>query len=240
MDKDPGQVLDNARKAFKEERYVESLENYKWFYDNAIEIDRSYYGVRLSYCLGEWAELGARYPDALSELTNLKERILSNFQQSQRRQFFHEYSSICRVLKCEEETFQQFLQVRETNKDFSHEIFTFVYEYCASKKKWDLCREYLGNGFEKYKRSLETFDHMMEFAAAKKGELGESIYKNGVAVFIREVLWILEMLAYIDAPDEYSSAILKIETDLKERGYGQLYSEIYEKSPNKRNLDKPE
>ena len=91
----------------------------------------------------------------------------------------------------------------------------------------------LHNGLKQYKRSLETFDHMMEFAAEKEGDLSESIYKDGIAAFKREVLWILDMLAYIDEPDEYNSAISKIETDLKERGHGQLYSEICETSPNK-------
>ncbi|SJL84203.1 hypothetical protein [Vibrio palustris] len=233
MDQDPGEMLGNARKAFKEKRYVESLENYKLFYDNAIEIDRSYYGVRLSYCLGEWAELGTQYPDALTELIKLKESTLSDFEKNQSRQSFHEYSCICKVLNCDEDTFDQFLVVRETNIDLSHKVFRFVYEYCASNRKWDLCREYLGNGLKQYKRSLETFDHMMEFAAEKEGDLSESIYKDGIAAFKREVLWILDMLAYIDEPDEYNSAISKIETDLKERGHGQLYSEICETSPNK-------
>lgn len=233
MDEDPSKILAEARNAFKDERYAESLEKYKWFYDNSIKIDESYYGVRLSYCLGEWAELGMVYPGALTELNKLKESTLEYFEKSQKRRSFHEYSSICEVLNCQKETYDRFLEVREKNKEFSHKLFTFVYEYCASQKMWDLCREYLGNGFSQYKSSLETFDHIMKFADEKGGKLGVSIYKDGIDAFKREVSWVLDMLAYIDAPEEYNSAISKIESDLKERGYEELFSEICENSPNK-------
>lgn len=234
MNIDPGEVLEEARKAFKDKDFAVALDKYKWFYENSIEIDRSYYGVRLSYCLGEWAELGSEYPIAKEALLQLKEDTLLGFKNALSCEMFHEYSSISEALKCQDEVFQQFMPIHNSDKELAKKIFTFVYEYCASNKMWEICREYLGNGYSQYKKALETFDHMMEFANRKSGAQGKSIYKEAVNSIMRETSWILNMLSYINAPDEYDSAISKIESDLKDRGYQDVYDDIYKNSPNKK------
>ncbi|MCG8670506.1 MAG: hypothetical protein MI867_13900 [Pseudomonadales bacterium] len=236
MNSDPGEVLNKARKAYQDRDYPAALENYQWFYHNSLDIDQSYYGVRLSYCLDEWAALGKEFPRAANALTRLKEDTLSHFSNTKSRKAFHEYSSICEYLECEDEVFEQFLTVRSSDKDLAEKLFTFVYEYCASKEMWDLCREYIGNGYDQYKKSLETFDHMIEFAEKKTGELGDSIYRDAVMAIKRETLWILNMLNCINAPGEYQSAISKIESDLRVRGRESIFKEICERAPNKQSL----
>jgi len=229
MSEDPSQRLNEAREAFSEKNYPVALEHYQWFFDNAIEIDRAYYGVRLSYCLDEWADLGAVYPPALEVLSNLKNRTLSEFRASQKRQTFHEFSSICEYLNCNQEAYEEFLSVRSANIDFSHKLFSLVYEYCASEKLWDLCREYLGNGYKRYERSIESFDHLIEFSKKREGKQRAAIHDDALEAFKREVLWILDMLSYINAPGEYESAISKVKEDLKAREYEALFSEINNK-----------
>jgi len=232
VNSDPSEVLSKARKAYQDKDYPVALENYQWFYHNALDIDQSYYGVRLSYCLGEWADLGKEFPEATDALVQLKEKALAEFSSTKSRTAFHEYSSICEYLECKEEVYVLFLTVHNSDNTLAEKLFTFVYEYCASNEMWDLCREYLGNGYNKYKQSLETFDHMMEFAEEKPGELGESIYRDAVIAIKRETLWILNMFNFINAPGEYESAISKIESDLKERGHESIYEEILAIAPN--------
>ena len=38
-----------------------------WFHEHALEVDRAYRGVRLSFALAFWLELAEQYPPALTE-----------------------------------------------------------------------------------------------------------------------------------------------------------------------------
>jgi len=226
MDIDPGEVLSEARDAYAKKNYSLALEKYQWFYQNAIEIQESYYGVRLSYCLDEWAQLGDEYPEAKGALTKLKTTTLSEFKKTNSRRLFHEYSSISEYLKCKSEVLDEFLMIDSTNQEQASKLFSFVYEYCASNEMWDLCAKYLGNGYKQYQRTLEMFDHMIKYSKKASSEQGEAIYLDGINSTKRELLWLLNMLHHIKADQALESAINKMKFDLEERGFSELAKEI--------------
>jgi len=51
-------VLREARQLVKSEQYAAALEKYIWFHDHALAFDRALAGVRLSYAIFEWLDLG--------------------------------------------------------------------------------------------------------------------------------------------------------------------------------------
>lgn len=222
----PGDVLQEARQAVTDNEFATALDKYQWFYYNSIKIERSYYGVRLSYCLFEWARLGQSYPAAMQALNSLKNNTLDNFRESSSRESFHEFSAIVRALETPEEAFDVFIQVHETNKELAVKLFTFVYEYCAAKKYWGLCREYIGNGYKQYKEAIESFDHLMEFAHSREEEHGELMRSQAITAIKNDVLWILNMLIHVNEKEEYESALSRIEADLKSRDANDIYNDI--------------
>jgi len=233
MDIDPGEVLDQAREAFSQKNYSVALEKYQWFYDNAIEIQESYYGVRLSYCLDEWSQLGDEYPEAKDALVKLKIATLSEFKKSNSHQTFHEYSSIAEYLKCKSEVLDEFLLIHKEDKEQASKLFSFVYEYCAANEMWDLCAKYLGNGYKQYQRTLELFDYMIEYSKKPSSKQSEAIYLDGIKATKRGLLWLLNMLHHIKADEALESALNKMEFDLKERGFSELAKEISDSIRNK-------
>ena len=116
MEIDPGDILQEAREASANKHYSLSLEKYRWFFENALKIKKSYYGVRLSYCLSEWAGLGKVYPPAFKELTQLKESTLTAFKNTKSHCQFHEYESICDALGCPEEPVEVFENIALKDK----------------------------------------------------------------------------------------------------------------------------
>lgn len=228
MRNDPSTVLSNARENFRAQDYESALENYRWFYENSLSVDKSYYGVRLSFCLGEWADLGQAYPPAKIALNSLKETVLSEFKTSRSMEAFHEFASICDALLCPIETYQEFILIQD--KEISAQLFKFIHEYCASNGMWDICREYIGDGLQQYQQNLEIFDHMHSFANQKTGDSRESLIKGAKEMFRREVSWRLAMLLHVNAHAEYEIAITKLETDLKIRGCDEVFHEIIGKS----------
>ena len=229
MEIDPRVILNEARNAYKDKNYSIALSKYQWFYDNSIEINKSFYGVRLSYCLNEWADLGKIYKPANEALIELKETTLSSFKEKLSQEAFHEYSCICGYLECSNEAYEEFLPLHKSNNNLAAKLFTYVYEYCASNKQWELCKKYLGNGHKQYKNTLETFDHMIEFSKKGTSEQKESIYIEALETIKRELLWLLNMLFYTKSLGEFESFINMLESDLKERGFEEAYNEIYEK-----------
>lgn len=92
---DAGARLAAARLAANEGRHEEALREYQWFHAHALDESRSWYGVRLSYALIEWADLGRQYAparQALEELRGHKTALLLAGQGD--RQLFHEVEAI--------------------------------------------------------------------------------------------------------------------------------------------------
>ncbi len=229
MEIEPGDILEEARTAFSEYNYELSLEKYAWFFDNAIKIKKSYYGVRLSYCLIEWAELGEKYPKAKKALIKKKDESLRLFNESMLPAAFHEYESICDALNCQNEPVDVFHEVAKIDNELSKKLFVFVYEQIARNEEWSICREYLGNGYAQYKEVLELFDACIDGANRKGGEQGESIKSNSIQRTVEELIWIIKMQKYAKADDEVESALQRIEYDYGKRKYSVIYEKVVEK-----------
>ena len=71
---DPGLALNEAKSAAKAGDFVEALELHKWYHQNALRLDRSQVGVRSSFALAQWIQLGEKYPQALEELRVQRDR----------------------------------------------------------------------------------------------------------------------------------------------------------------------
>jgi hypothetical protein len=66
--------LHAAQQAAREGRHEEALRELVWFHHHALEEDRALRGVRLSYALYDWIELGKVYPPAQQALVDLREQ----------------------------------------------------------------------------------------------------------------------------------------------------------------------
>jgi len=70
----PDDRLRAACLATKAGRYEEALREFVWFHEHVLEEDRGYYGVRLSFALMYWMELGKVYPEAAREMERIRDR----------------------------------------------------------------------------------------------------------------------------------------------------------------------
>src|SRR5262245_16233199 len=114
----PGQVLEEARAAAQAGDYAVALENYERFFDRALHDqgeDNNYYGVRLSYCLDEWARLGEKYPAARERLEAKATEAQASFEATGAFDKFHDFQSIRDHLGQQDVVFAQFLQYHRSN-----------------------------------------------------------------------------------------------------------------------------
>lgn len=62
-----------ARDFTRAGKYAEALERHEWYHNNALRIDPAQSGVRLSFAIGLWKELGDQYPPALASLKAIRD-----------------------------------------------------------------------------------------------------------------------------------------------------------------------
>lgn len=231
MSIDPSDVLKDARRAVQEKNYRLALEKYQWFYEHALDFKKSLYGVRLSYCLAEWSYLGDIYPEAKLALLELKKREKDKFDKTLEREAFHEYSSIAEYLGQQEEAFNCFILIANSNKELAYDLFTYVYDYCASNGKWELCYEFLGDAVTQYATILDTFDHMDKFFQSRKPEIDESFIEGAIESFKQQALWIFYIIRAGGTSSEYDRYKSRLKSDLSARGFSELYQSIIEDAP---------
>jgi len=63
-------VLKSARDAYEKLDYSISLDHYIWLYDNLLQIDGAYVGMRYRVVLREWKRLGYKYQPAFEALVD--------------------------------------------------------------------------------------------------------------------------------------------------------------------------
>jgi hypothetical protein len=122
---DPGKRLRRGEQAAREQRYEEALADYIWFHEHALEHDRAQRGVRLSFALASWRELGDAYPPALDALRTIRDRkARALLEGAADRSAFNDVASIDYYLGAEVATYQLFLDL--------HRRFPELARNCAS------------------------------------------------------------------------------------------------------------
>lgn len=77
---DVKQALDDAERFTREGNYEQALERHIWYHENALKYAPSQYGVRLSFALSDWVELGKSYPKALDALRHTRDEALATYR----------------------------------------------------------------------------------------------------------------------------------------------------------------
>jgi hypothetical protein len=141
---DPREVLNRARTAVSEGRHEEALRDLLWFHEHALEHDRSFYGVRLSFALGYWKELADQYPPALEALKSVKQRSEEALIRGEGdRGLFHDVQAINRELSCVGDTYKLFLSLKRDHPELAKQCAHLAIEALVEARDFKLASEYL-------------------------------------------------------------------------------------------------
>lgn len=138
--------LDKARADVEAGRYEEALRGYVWFHDHALEEQRSFYGVRLSYALDEWVELGRLYPPAMHELQAKRDEKSARLGRGEGdRGLFHDVESINEYLADYESTYNLFVRLMGSNTALADKCADLAVPAIVKSKDFVLARRMLQN-----------------------------------------------------------------------------------------------
>lgn len=123
------QAYEAAKKFAAEGAYPEALERHEWFHHHALEHCPSLYGVRLSYALSAWFELGAKYPPALASLRHIRDQGADQVLLPESSdELFHEVAAINRALGENLATMTLFRELEQAWPDLAKRRFRFIAE----------------------------------------------------------------------------------------------------------------
>ena len=224
----PGQVLKEARAAAEAGDHALALENYERFFDRALhdQDEDNYYGVRLSYCLDEWARLGEKYPTARERLEAKASEALVSFEATSDYEKFHDFQSIRDHLGQEDVLFAQFLQYHRSKPELAKAALSLMWNRLVEAKRWDICAAYLGDHKKKYERALSTFDQSMKICLADPSLGGEEFADQIKGWYVRDVGNLLRALKNSGQPDVAARLEATVALDMESRGYAELVARV--------------
>lgn len=231
MEANPRDALDDARAAFREKKYETALERYEHFFDHALDDDaHSLYGVRLSYCLSEWAKLGNVYTLATRRLEEKASESLVLLARTREPERFHDFIAICRYLDRNSDPIRHFLHIHSSDRDLAHSVVRFIWDALVQDRQWSVCDAYLEEPKENYKVSLRKFDEAMQVCQSEPTFGGKEFEEQIEGWYVRDVSNILLVLKNTGRNDEAAAVASSAESDMMARGRGSLVKQVHEQT----------
>jgi hypothetical protein len=143
---EPTKVLRDPRQLVKSEQYAAALEKYIWFHNHALDFDRALAGVRLSYAIDEWVDLGEVYPPARSALESVRDAKAELLTQGAYDvNLFHDVASINRAFGQVDRTSDLFKSIANVDRGVATKCFHIALESLVRMKEFDLAQSFISN-----------------------------------------------------------------------------------------------
>lgn len=217
--KSPKESLHLGRKLYNAARYAEALVEYEWFFENATSIEPSYHGVRLSYCLAEWHDLGKVYDPALKRLKEKQQESFQDFLSSGDRQKFNDFESISVELGDTKLVIEKFLLLDREHKEIAPNAWLYARGHFFKEEDWKICGKYLTDPEGECKNLLNKFLSTMELHIKEPGLFGDD--KPIVRWLIEDSHYVLRTLKNSGRKAEEEEALRRIVSTLETEGYGK-------------------
>lgn len=210
-------ALEEARGFFKKKEFEKALVQYEYFFDHAIEEEESLYGVRLSYCLDEWARLGATYSPALERLQYKAEEARDLLLRNRNAERFHDYISICQYLKRDSAPIDLFLSLHKSDPELAKSVVRFIWDELVDAGHWAVCASYLFDPDANYAKALKRFDRTIAICVDDPSLGGAEFEEQIKGWYVRDVANIVRVLTNTGKPESASAILGRMESDMKER-----------------------
>ncbi len=179
----PSKIYDAAKALASSGEYPAALERYLWYWNNALKYDRALTGVRLSFVLSDWVELGNHYPPARKALVDIRDRDTRTFLDGHGTfDLFMDVSSLNNYLKDDNATYELFTKLEKLDPKLAQQCFGVAQPVLFKQGDYALCLRYLGEpkaAFERIRNSWEMTKQSEKRFADIRAESNARIKGNG-------------------------------------------------------------
>lgn len=164
-----------ARKQGEEGNFALALEMHIWFHNNCLKFEPALSGVRLSYALGHWIELGSVYPQALEALQKIRDEkthLLLNGHAD--KSLFQDVRAINRDLNEIELSTNLFKKIEEVNPALAEDCWWMIKDAFFELQDIDTINRFCPDLSEEIDQVLRVLSQHREMMIQKKKEFDES------------------------------------------------------------------
>ena len=159
------EALKQAYQLAAEGKFEEALQKHIWYHDHALEINQAHYGVRLSFALSYWIDLGKKYPKALDALKDIRDKKTARLVAGENnRPLFHDIVAINEELGESPATVEAFKKIQAARPDFASSIAELADKALFDAKEYELERKYLGDPLARFDSLKCSLDYGIEYA----------------------------------------------------------------------------
>lgn len=204
--------LEHIRKLTQEKKYAEALAAHQQFFE-ASRSTSGMAGVRLSFALSDWIELGRVYPPALYALSNLSAGHRKVILEGESNvETFHEYRSINEYLDKNQETVETFLELEEKFPELAKDYYPSMKRVLIAQNRIDVVSRHVNDPIYEY----ENIRNMREYSLSqlRKNDSSynlQSINRN----FERDVKALVDVTSKVGMKDEAEEIKHRAETYMK-------------------------
>ena len=157
-------ILNEAKNLMDEGKYEEALQRQIWYFNHALEFDPAQTGVRLSFALAQWVELGRRYPRAKQALLEIRDRDTQRLAAGKGfANLFSDVNSINNYLGQEDATLALFKTIYQTDNQLAKGCYFYAENLLIQHGEYELLLNCLGDPqarFDSYQRGFEATDRI--------------------------------------------------------------------------------
>jgi serine/threonine protein kinase len=167
------EILQSANNLAAEGSYEEALQRYLWYFNHSRN-DTTQGGVRLSFALSGWAELGRRYPKAKRALLEIRDADVREFSEGRGYfQLFMEVDSLNEHLGESDATMMLFKAVGEHDQRLARECYDAAEPMLVQHGEYGLCANYIGDPQARFDYLRQGWERMKAI-----GNRGEAEWKQ--------------------------------------------------------------
>ncbi len=182
----------DARRLAQSGDYAGALAKHVWFHNNALALRPSYYGVRLSFALSDWVELGRKYPPAMQKLKSIRDEKNAGLSSGTKdRELFHDVVSINEHLGEQEKTVQLFKKIDASDPEFASNVYDLADSALLENKEYALAKKHLGDAARRFAHAKADFENGMRYA---KETVGAAQRQADETIFTDEAVRIITVL----------------------------------------------
>ncbi|MEM1228246.1 MAG: hypothetical protein AAGJ40_21360 [Planctomycetota bacterium] len=183
-------------------RYETALAKHVWYHENALTLGTGQGGVRLSFALSAWLELGEVYPPALKKMREVRDETESRIRDENRVRVsfgdFHDFVALNRTLRDEQRTANTFAWLDQNDAEDAQRVFLVAKPSLIKQKNYQLYLKYtdLNNAVD---RIGENYERGIQLAEER---FGKDYRDHTEKTFLNASTTLVAVLVKSDQPED--------------------------------------
>ena len=214
---DPSAIMQEAAADSDAGHYEVALAKQVWYHENATKLQPAQSGVRLSFALSNWLELGEKYPPALEKLIEIRDRTEETIRDENRIRVrvedFQDFTAINKILRQEERTVEVFKWLSEASEEDARKMYGISKAALIKHQEYDLCGKYVDA-----EADVERIGESYALGLTMKNRFGKAHHDFVEKKFVNDSATLVAILVKTDRVDEAKEAAKKLKgvvTDAK-------------------------